>query len=122
MTDNVSPHTPLFSSDNDFSGITTDMPTIIATNAPPPESAGAKEDKATSYRTARVHLDAPVSMPEPVASGADLRSINLEGMYDAEEGEDEDAGPSGAMPSLSQGAYALGQVTVDAQGNVKGLA
>jgi len=91
VKDYVSRRTPRSSSDNDFSGITTDMPTIIATNAPPStdilcqESAGAKENAAHLPTAALVHLHASESkqeevIPKPLATKADLTSIDLEGM------------------------------------------
>jgi len=93
VKDYVSRRTPRSSSDNDFSGITTDMPTIIATNAPPStgilrqESAGAKENATNLPMAALVHLHTSESMqeeviPKPVATNADLTSIDLEGMDD----------------------------------------
>jgi len=98
VKDDVSRRTPRFSFDNDFSGITTDVPTIIATNAPPStdilrqESAGAKENATNLPTAALVHLHTPESMqeevipkpviPKPVATNADLTSIDLEGMDD----------------------------------------
>jgi len=93
VKDYVSRRTPRFSSDDDFSGITTDVPTIIATNAPPStdilrqESAGAKENATNLPTAALVHLHTSESMqeeviPKPVATNADLTSIDLEGMDD----------------------------------------
>jgi len=72
---------------------TESAPTIISTNAPPStiilrtESAGAKKKTAKLPTLALVPLNASESMqkeviPKPVATNADLMSIDVEGMDD----------------------------------------